>query len=124
MKIIKLKRMKKRISRWLVKIAQLLDPQVVLGNTPEARPMGICIHISKKDVRDFRKHHPEIKSHREGMKVLVEEAKWRIAGAIGRGMMEKDVIDFDVKKTLYVANVSGVAYVYGGKEKDGGSEEA
>lgn len=116
--------MKKKLSQWLFSFAQWLYPAITLENTKEARPMGICIHISKKDVRDFRKHHPEIKSHREGMKVLVEEAKWRIAGAIGRGMMEKSVIDFDVKKTLYVANVSGVAYVYGGKEKDGGSEEA
>lgn len=80
--------------------------------------MGLCVHISKKDVRDFRKHHPEIKSHREGMKVLIEEAKWRIAGAIGRGMMEKGVINFGTTKTLYVADVSGVAYVYGGKDKE------
>ena len=116
--------MKKKLSQWLVKAAKWLNPSVILENTIEARPMGLCIHISKKDVRDFRKTHPEIKSHREGMKVLVEEAKWRIAGAIGRGMMEKGVIDFGVKQTLYVVDVSGVAYVYGGKEKDGGSEEA
>ena len=79
--------------------------------------MGLCIHISKKDIRNFRKEHPEIKTHREGMKVLIEEAKWRIAGAIGRGMMEKNVIGFDIKKTLYVADVSGVAFVYGGKKE-------
>lgn len=109
--------MKKKLSRWLVKAAKWLNPSVILENTKEARPMGLCIHISKKDVRDFRKTHPEIKSHREGMKVLVEEAKWRIAGAIGRGMMEKGVIDFGVKQTLYVADVSGVAYVYGGENK-------
>ncbi len=115
-------KMKKRISRWLFKLAQLLDPQVVLGNATEARPMGLCVHISKKDVRDFRKHHPEIKSHREGMKVLIEEAKWRIAGAIGRGMMDKKVINFDVNKTLYIADVSGIAFVYGGKDKEEGAE--
>ena len=48
------------------------------------------------------------------MKVLIKEAKWRVAGAIGRGLMEKNVIMFDIKKTLYVADVSGVAFVYGG----------
>lgn len=116
--------MKKRISQWLVKLAQWIDPNALLETVPEAQAMGLCIHISKKDVKDFRKTHPEIKSHREGMKMLAEEAKWRIAGAIGRGMMEKDVINFDVKKTLYIADVSGVAFVYGGKKETNCSEKA
>lgn len=116
--------MKQRISRWLFSLAKRLDDAVVLENTPEARPMGLCIHISKKDVRDFRKNHPDIKSHREGMRILIEEAKWRIAGAIGRGMMDKGVINFSTKKTLYVADVSGVAYVYGGKDKEQADTES
>lgn len=108
--------MKKSISRWLFALAKLLNPAVELESNQEARPMGLCIHISKKDVRDFRKNNPEIKSHREGMKVLIEEAKWRVAGAIGRGMMDKGIINFTTKKTLYVADVSGVAFVYDAKE--------
>lgn len=116
--------MKKRISQWLVKLAQWIDQNALLETVPEAQAMGLCIHISKKDVKDFRKTHPEIKSHREGMKFLAEETKWRIAGAIGRGMMEKDVINFDVKKTLYIADVSGVAFVYGGKKETNCSEKA
>lgn len=117
--------MKKKISRWLFWLAKRLYPSVVLENVQDAKPFGLCIHISKKDVKDFRKHHPEIKSHREGMRLLVDEAKWRVAGAIGRGMMEKKVIDFDVKKTLYVADVSGVVFVYGNsKETKGDAAEA
>lgn len=108
--------MKKKLSYWLLGAAKWLYPAIITENSEEARPMGLCVHISKKDVRDFRKHHPEIKSHREGMKVLIEEAKWRIAGAIGRGMMENDVITFRTSKTLYVADVSGIAFVYGGKK--------
>lgn len=104
--------MKERIAKILLKWARLLDKNVVFEDIPTARPMGICIHISKKDVRGFRKEHPQVKSHREGLKLLIDEAKWRIAGAIGRGMVEKKVIDFDVKKTLYVADVSGIAYLY------------
>ena len=114
--------MKKKISRWLLKAAKWLNPSILLENTAYARPMGICIHISKKDVRSFRKEHPEIKSHREGLRVLVNEAKWRVAGAIGRGLMEQEAIDFDVKKTIYVADVSGIAYVYGGKENNDEAE--
>ena len=108
--------MKKRISRWLVWLAQRIYPAVKY-DIPQAKPMGLCVHISKKDVKDFRKDHPEIKSHREGLRVLIEEAKWRIAGAIGRGMIKKGVISFDTKKTLYVADVSGIAFVYGDKEE-------
>lgn len=111
--------MRQKISRLLVKLAQWFYKDIAFENIPEARPMGLCIHISKKDVRDFRKEHPEIKSHREGMKVLVNEAKWRIAGAIGRGMMEKGVIKFNTNKTLYVADVSGVAYMYAEKDFNG-----
>lgn len=109
--------MKKKLSQWLFSLARWLNPAITLENTHDARPMGLCVHISKKDVRDFRKHHPEIKSHREGMKVLIEEAKWRIAGAIGRGLMEKHIITFNTKKTLYVADVSGIAFVYGNDEQ-------
>lgn len=109
--------MKKKLSYWLLGAAKWLYPAIITENSEEARPMGLCVHISKKDVRDFRKHHSEIKSHREGMKVLIEEAKWRIAGAIGRGMMDKGVVNYDVTKTLYVADVIGVAYVYGGEDK-------
>ena len=116
--------MRKKLAELLFKFARWLNPSIVLENTQEARPIGLCIHISKKDVRDFRKNHPEIKSHRDGMKLLIEEAKWRVAGAIGRGLMDKKVINFDVNKTLYVADVSGVAYVYGGEYKGQANTES
>lgn len=114
--------MKKKIARILFKWARRLDKTIVFEDIPTARPMGICIHISKKDVRSFRKEHQGIKSHREGLRLLVDEAKWRIAGAIGRGMVEKNVISFDVKKTPYVADVSGIAYLYT-DEKETDKEE-
>ena len=104
-------------------MAKWMYPAVVMENVPESRPMGLCVHISKKDVRDFRKDNPNIKSHREGLRLLTEEAKLRIAGAIGRGMMERGVVLYDVKKTLYVADVSGVAYVYGGKKESEDNKE-
>ena len=104
--------MRKKLARILLQWARRLDKSVVYNDVPTARPMGICVHISKKDVRGFRKEHPQVKSHREGLKLLIDEAKWRIAGAIGRGMVEKKVIDFDVRKTPYVADVYGIAYLY------------
>lgn len=109
--------MKKKVSRFLIKVAKWLDPSAMFENLADARQMGLCIHISKKDVRDFRKEHPKVKSHREGLKLLVEESKWQVAGAIGRGMMKKNVIVFDIKKTPYVADVSGTVYLYAPKEE-------
>lgn len=117
--------MKKKIAKWLLKAAKWLNPTIEFDDVKEARPMGICVHVSKKDVRNFRKEHPEVKSHREGLRLLTEEAKWRIAGTIGRGMMQHGVINFNVKKTLYVADVSGIAFVYGGeKESEDNKENA
>ena len=94
--------------RW----AQKLNPDIAFENAPDVRPMGITIHISKRDVRNYRRDHPECKSHRQGLKTLIEEARWQVAGAIGRGMMDKGAIHFDIDKTLYVADVSGIAYLY------------
>ena len=104
--------MKRKISRLLLKAARWLCPSIAFEDAPCARAMGLCIHISKKDVRDLRKGNPSIKSHREGVKALVKEAEWQIAGAIGRGLMERGVIDFDVKKNLFSADVNGIVYVY------------
>ena len=108
--------MKKKLSRLLVKWAQRLDPSVAFENAPEVKQMGITIHITKKDVREWRKDHPEVKSHRQGLKKLIEEAKWQVAGAIGRGLMKSKAIMFKTKSTLYVADVSGSVYLYADKE--------
>lgn len=108
--------MKKKLSKLFYWWAKRLDQTVVVEEAPEARPIGICIHISKKDVRDFRKDHPQVKSHREGLKVLSEEARYRVAGAIARGLMQNGAIYFETKKTLSVADVSGIVYVYGGEK--------
>ena len=115
--------MKKKIARILFKLARRLDKSIVFEDVPTARPMGICIHIAKKDVRDFRKEHPQVKSHREGLKLLIDEAKWRIAGAIGRGMVNNNVIDFDVRKTPFVADVSGVVFIYTDEKETANEKE-
>ena len=113
--------MKHKLSRMLVKLAQWLYPSIAFENAPQARQMGITLHITKKDVKEWRKEHPECKSHRQGLKSLIEEAKWQVAGTIGRGLMKNNAIDFEVHKTLYVADVSGSIYLYA--KQDNGSEE-
>lgn len=108
--------MKKKIAKLLLKWSRKLNPDIIFDDIPEARQMGITLHITKKDVRNWRKNNPECKSHRQGLQALIEEAKWRVAGAIGRGLMKNKTIHFDVKKTLYVADVSGSIFVYAEKE--------
>ena len=104
--------MKRKLSRLLVKWAQKLNPSVAFENAPQVRQMGITLHITKKDVKEWRKEHPECKSHRQGLKSIVEEAKWQVAGIIGRGLMKNNAINFEIHKTLYVADVSGSIYLY------------
>ena len=108
--------MKKKIARLLLSLANRLDRNAIdediCSRVPWMEKIGLSIHISKKDVVLFRKDHPEVKSHREGLRVLTKEAKWRIAGAIARGLMEHDSIFFDVASTTCVANVSGWAFVH------------
>ena len=113
--------MKKRIARLLVKWAQKLNPSVAFENAPNVRQMSITLHITKKDVKEWRKEHPECKSHRQGLKSIIEEAKWQVAGSIGRGLMKSNAIDFEIHKTLYVADVSGSIYLYA--QSPYGSEE-
>ena len=110
--------MKKTIAKWLMRLAVWLDPMCTVRHQKHAKPMGLCVHITKKDVRDYRKDRPNIKSHREGMRALIEEAKWRVAGAIGRGLMEKGLVQFHTSSTLYTADVSGVAFVYDKEKAD------
>lgn len=117
-------KIKKKISALLMKAALRLYPAIKYEYSEDARPMGLCVHIGKKDVRDFRKSQPEIKSHREGMKQLIEEAKYRIAGAIARGLMDKGLIRFEVRRTLFTADVTGIAFVFGGEKEAEEQEKA
>lgn len=110
--------MKKKLAKILLKWAQSLNPSIAFENAPQVRQMGITLHITKKDVKDWRKLHPEVQSHRQGLKSLIEEAKYRVAGAIGRGLIDKKAIDFEIHKTLYVADVSGSIFLYVAHDDD------
>ena len=63
--------MKKKLSEWLVRLACKLNPQVEVRDGYVARQLGIGIHITKNDVRRFRKLNPMYDSHRKGLEALV-----------------------------------------------------
>ncbi len=101
----------------LVWLAGKLDQSVEKKDGYVARQVGIGIHITKNDVKKFRKVNPQYKSHREGLKALVEDTKRKAVINLVEGMRQNGVIDYDVKTTLWTAEVKAKIGVYVPKEK-------
>lgn len=106
--------MKETIARWLVSIAKKLSPQkdVEEKDFYEAKQIGVCYHIAKADVKKYRGMHPEIKSYREGLSKLIVETKDIVLGSIAAGLKQKKVVEYEVKKTMWTADVTGILNVY------------
>jgi hypothetical protein len=117
--------MKHRIAAWLVGIARRLDPQKKYEFIEQYEPvqLGVGYHISKQDVRKFRKTHEEYTSHRKGLDALVGDTKQVIIGNIAAGLVEKGLLTFKVKRSLWTATVEGKVVVYA-KKKEAGEETA
>ena len=88
----------------------------------EPRQLCIGYHISKKDVKRFRKEHPQYISHRKGLEALIEDTKKEIGTNIFAGVYKNDLIDYKVKKSFWTADITGRLNVYVSKEKDTGLE--
>lgn len=80
------------------------------------KKMGIGFHVTRRAVRDYKKSHPEVKSHKEALDYVIEDTKMRIAGCIAKGLYDKGCVDFTITKNSYVANVTGSVYLYGKEE--------
>ncbi len=110
--------MRKKLAKWLNAIARRLDTQKEYKTIEQYEPvqLGVGYHISKQDVRKFRKAHEERASRRKGLDALVEDTKQVILGNIAAGLVEKGLLEFKVKKSLWCADVSGNVIVYRRKE--------
>lgn len=106
--------MRKRIARAILKIARWIDTDAdyVPVNHYEPRQIGICYHISKKDVRTYRAQHPECRSHRSGLLCLIEDAKNVVLMSIMKGIREKGLVEYDVNKSFWTADVTGKVNIY------------
>ena len=106
--------MRKHIANWLVSLARWLYPQkdFKLAESYEPKKLGIGYHITKNDVRKYRKQNPKFKSHREALNALIEDTKREIGMNILAGAYKNNLIDYKVRKTLYVADVKGSLNVY------------
>ena len=111
--------MRRKLAELLVGIARWLDPQKEYESIEQYEPvqLGVGYHISKQDVRKFRKAHEECTSHRKGLDALVEDTKQVIMGNIAAGLVERGLLEFKVKKTLWTADVTGRVIVYKGKSE-------
>lgn len=117
--------MKERIALWLVGIAKRLCPQkeFSLAEAHEPKKLGIGYHITKKDVREYRKHNPQFKSHRQALNALVEDTRKEIGMNIFAAVYKNNLIDYTVHKTPYVADVTGALYVYASKKEADSTEK-
>ena len=109
--------MKKRISKWLIDLALVLNPSVEVRDSYVAKKLGIGIHITKNDVKRFRKLNPEYTSHRKGLEALIEDTKKKAAMNIVAGIQENNIMEYDVRRTLWTADVKATLRVYVPKEK-------
>ena len=116
--------MKESIAKWLVSVARRLCPQkrFELAEVHEPKKLGIGYHISKADVRKYRKANPQFKSHRQALNALIEDTKKEIGMNILAGAYKNGLIKYNVRKTMYVADVVGDLYVYVNKEESGEQE--
>lgn len=110
--------MKKRIAKWLVRLAGKLNPQVEVRDGYVARQVGIGIHITKSDVRKFRALNPEFKSHRKGLDALVKDTKKKSLMNIVAGLAQSDAVEFKVRRTPWTADVRTILKVYVPKKED------
>ena len=104
--------MKKQIAKWLMSLAERLDPKVEQKDGYVARQVGIGIHITKNDVKNFRKLNPQYDSHRKGLNALIEDTKKKSLLNIVAGLIQNGAVEFDVSKTFLVADVRTILRVY------------
>lgn len=111
--------MKQKIANWLIRIAAKLYPSAVEGFPIYGEPLklGLRIHVSKKDIRKYRRMRPDIHSFRAAKRAIIEDTKNKIGMSISGTMAKKRLIHYDVETTSQGATVSGYIGVYVSKNK-------
>lgn len=94
--------MRKKLALLLIGLAKRLSPvesevrlQEVEGY--DALRLGNRFLLSKKEVRNYRKEHPEIKSFRGARKAAIEKVKGDIRLGIFKKIVEDGIIEFKVE---------------------------
>lgn len=115
--------MRKRISNWLVTLAEKINPTERLSSIErvdnyEAKKLGICIGRTKKEIKDYRKKikHDEGWSNRKADEMLIKEVKSEVRQSIISSINQRGLIEYHVEKVGDELHVSGEIKVYIKKE--------
>lgn len=115
--------MRKRISKWLIRLAEKLNPQELLSSIElvdnyEAKKLGICLGRTKKEIKDHRKKmkHDEGLSNRKADEKLIKEIKGEVRQSIISSISQRGLIEYSVEKVGDELHVTGEIKVYIKKE--------
>ena len=115
--------MRSRISKWLIKLADKINPQERLSsiervNNYEAKKLGICLGRAKKEIKDYRKKMKtdEGLSNRKADEMLIKEVKNEVRQSIINSINQRGLIEYSVCKVGDELHVTGEIKVYIKKE--------
>lgn len=115
--------MKKGISKWLIKLAEKINPQERLSSIErvdnyEAKKLGICLVQTKKEIKDYRKKmkNDEGWSNRKADEMLIKEIKGEVRQSIIHSINQRGLIEYSVKKDGREIAVTGEIKIYIKKE--------
>ena len=115
--------MKIRISKWLIKLADKINPQERLSSIErvdnyEAKKLGVCLGRTKKEIKDCRKKmkHDEGWSNRRADEMLIKDIKNEVRQSIVNSICQRGLIEYSVEKVGDELHVSGEIKVYIKKE--------
>lgn len=115
--------MKKRISNWLIRLAEKINPQEWLSSIErvdnyEAKKLGICLVQTKKEIKDYRKKKKldEGLSNRKSDEMLIKEVKDEVRQLIISSINQRGLIEYSVEKVGDELHVTGEIKVYIKKE--------
>lgn len=115
--------MRSKISKWLIKLADKINPQERLSSIErvdnyEAKKLGVCLGRTKKEIKDYRKKmkHDEGWSNRRADEMLIKDIKNEVRQSIVNSICQRGLIEYSVEKVGDELHVSGEIKVYIKKE--------
>ena len=108
---------------WLIKLSYKINPQERLSNIEsvdnyEARKLGVCLVLTKKEIKDYRKKMKldEGWSNRKSDEMLIKEVKNEVRQSIINSIIQRGLIEYYVEKVGDALHVTGEIKVYIKKE--------
>lgn len=111
--------MRNRISKWLIKLADKINPQERLNSIEkvdnyEAKKLGVCLGRTKKEIKDYRKKMKtnEGWSNRKADEIFIRELKNEVRQSIINSINQRGLIEYSVEKVGDELHVIGEIKIY------------